>query len=117
MDHVAGPLHILLAEKEGRISFDIICFKLYQFERITWWCLFVLESILEYVLESALQSILKSTMLEKIFKKVMVSRKLLQTHLLEVGRTKILGDHETLSIVRHVGLHVDFPSMKSSLGM
>ena len=33
-DHFAGPLHILLAEKEGRIWFNIICFKLYQFERI-----------------------------------------------------------------------------------
>ena len=30
-----------------------------------------------------------------------------QAHLLEVGNMKILGDHETLSIVRHVGLHVD----------
>ena len=28
-----------------------------------------------------------------------------------------MGDHETLSIVRHVGLHVDFSSMKSSLGL
>ena len=32
------------------------------------------------------------------------------------GLTKIPGDHETLSIIRHVGLHVDFPSMKYSLG-
>ena len=31
MDHVVGPLHILLAKKEGRIWFDIKCFKLYQF--------------------------------------------------------------------------------------
>ena len=36
MDHVAGPLHILLAEKEERIWFDIICLKLYQFEGNTW---------------------------------------------------------------------------------
>ena len=27
---------------------------------------------------------------------------------LEIGVTKNLGDHETLSIVRHVGLHIDF---------
>ena len=40
----------------------------------------------------------------------MVSRNLRQ------ALTKILGDHETLSKVRHVGLHVDFASMKSSLG-
>jgi hypothetical protein len=30
---------------------------------------------------------------------------------------KIPGDHETLSIVHHVGLHVDFSSMKSSLDL
>ena len=38
----------------GRIWFDILCLKLYQFERIIWWCL----SVLEFVLESALQSVL-----------------------------------------------------------
>jgi len=37
--------------------------------------------------------------------------------LLELGLTKIPGDHETLSIINHVGLHVDFSSMKSSLGL
>ena len=40
-----------------------------------------------------------------------------QVHLLEVGLTKIPGDHETLSIVRHVWFHVDFSSMKSYLGL
>ena len=53
----------------------------------------------------------------KIIKKVMVSRNLCQAHLMEVGLMKILGDHETLSIVHHVGLHVDFSSMNSSLGL
>ena len=43
MDHVAGPLHILLVEKEGRIWFNIKYLKFYQFKRITWWCLSVLE--------------------------------------------------------------------------
>ena len=38
----------------------------------------------------------------------MVSRSLCQAHLLEVNLTQILGDHETLTIVYHVGLHVDF---------
>ena len=38
----------------------------------------------------------------------MVSQNLRQSHFVEVGMTKIPGDHETLSIVRHVGLHVDF---------
>ena len=54
---------------------------------------------------------------KKIFKKFMVSRNLRKANLLEVGLTKILGDHETLSIVRHVGIHVDFSSMKFSLGL
>ena len=35
----------------------------------------------------------------------------------KVGMTKIKGDQETLSIVRHVGLHVDCSSMKSPLGL
>ena len=39
MDHVAGPLHILLAVKRGEDLVLIICLKLYQFERTTWWCL------------------------------------------------------------------------------
>jgi hypothetical protein len=47
----------------------------------------------------------------------MVSHNLRQAHILEVGLTKIPGDHEILSIVRHVGLHVDFSYMKSSLGI
>jgi hypothetical protein len=47
----------------------------------------------------------------------MVSRNLREVHLLEVGLTKIPGDYETLSIVRHVGLHIDFSSTKSSLGL
>ena len=59
---------------------------------------------------------LKYVLLKNI-KKIKVSRNLRQTHLLEVGLTKIPGDHETLSIIRHVGLHVDFSSMKSSLGL
>ena len=53
----------------------------------------------------------------KIIKEIMVSRNLRQTHLLEVGLTQIMGDHETLSIVCHVGLRVDFSSMKSSSGL
>ena len=47
----------------------------------------------------------------------MVSRNLCQAHLLDVGLMYIMADHETLSIVRHVGLDVDFSSMKSSLGL
>ena len=35
----------------------------------------------------------------------------------EVGLTQILGNHETLSIVSHVGPHVYFSSMKSSLDL
>ena len=47
----------------------------------------------------------------------MVSQKLCHAHPLEVGLTKILGDHKTLSIVCHVGIHLDFSFMKSSLGL
>jgi hypothetical protein len=83
----------------------IIYLKLYQSQRITWWCL----SILEFVLKSDLQYV----MLEKIFKRVMVSQNFCQTHLLEVVLTKFMGDHETLFIVRHV----DFSSLMSSLGL
>ena len=39
------------------------------------------------------------------------------SHLFEVGLMNTLGDHEALSIVHHVGLHVDFSSMKSSLDL
>ena len=47
----------------------------------------------------------------------MVSWNVRQAHLSEVGLMRIPGDHETLSIVHHVGLHLDFSSMKSSLGL
>ena len=54
------------------------------------------------VLEYALQFVLKSDLLEK--------KNIKKIHGLP-------GDHETLSTVRHVGLHVDFSSTKSSLGL
>ena len=50
-------------------------------------------------------------------KEIMVSRNLRQAHLLEVGLTKNAGDHETLSIIRHLGLHVDFSSLKYFWGL
>jgi hypothetical protein len=46
----------------------------------------------------------------KNIKKIMVSRNLRQAHLLEVGLTQFSVDHAPWSIVRHVGLHVDFSS-------
>ena len=110
MDHVPGPLHIFIGGKEGRISFNITCLKHDQFKKITSWCLSVLESVIEIVLEFTLQNILKFVPREeKNIKKVMISRNLRQAHL--------LGDHETLSIVHHVGLHVHFSPMKSSLDL
>ena len=54
---------------------------------------------------------------EKNIKEVMVSRNLRKAHLLEVNLTKIMGDNETLSIIHHIGLQVDFSSMKSSLDL
>ena len=65
MDHVVGPLHILLAEKEERIWFNIICLKIYQCERTTWWCLYVMESFLDCIMESAPKYVLKVIMLKK----------------------------------------------------
>ena len=44
---------------------------------------------------------------KKILKKTTVSWNFHHTHFLEVGLTKIPGDHETISLVRHVGLHID----------
>ena len=101
MDHVVGPSHILLTEKEGRIRFTIICLKLYQFNITTWWCLYVLKFVLESIMESNLESTLKFVLLKK-YKKITVSQNLRQAHLLEVGLTKVLGDHDTLCIVCHV---------------
>ena len=46
----------------------------------------------------------------------MISRNLRQAHLLEI-RDENSGDHGTLSIARHVGLHLDFSSMKFSMGI
>ena len=56
-----GPVAYFVGRKEGRIGLNIICLKLYQFDRITWWCL--------YVLKYVLKSILKYAMLEKLLKK------------------------------------------------
>jgi hypothetical protein len=81
-----------------------MCLELYQFEKITRWCLFVLGSILEY----ALQSVMNLSCWKN---KVVVSQNFHQTHLLEVGLTKFLRDHETLSMYCHVGLH------ESSMGL
>ena len=68
-------------------------------------------SVLESILESDVQSVMKYNMLENCIKRSHGLPKL------ALGLTKIPGHHETLSIVRHVGLHVDFPFMKSSLGL
>ena len=46
MDHVAEPLHILLVENDGRVWFNLTCLKIYQFEIITWWCLYVLKFVM-----------------------------------------------------------------------
>ena len=71
--------------------------------------MYVLEFILESNMEYALQHVLKLVLLEKILKK--------NHGLLKVGMMKIPGDHATLSIVRHVRLHIDFSSTKSSLDL
>ena len=85
MDHVAGSLHILLAEKKGEDLVQYDMSQTYHIERIIWWCLCVLEIVIEYFLECAL----KIVMLEKKIKKLMISHTFHHTHLLEVGLTKI----------------------------
>ena len=65
MDHVAGSLHVLLAEKVMRIWFNIIYLKLNQFERIAWWYLSVMEYVLESILESILKYLLEIVLLKK----------------------------------------------------
>ena len=65
------------------------------------------------LLECVMRYVLKSIRLET--KKVMVFRNLHQAQLLKVDMTKIPEDHETLFIVHHVGFHVSFSSIQSSL--
>src|ERR1700738_3989491 len=111
MDHVVGPLHILLTEKDGRVWFNIISLKLYQFKR-NYLVVFVCPGIYRGVyIEFALHFVLKYVMLDFFYKKVIVYRNLCQAHLLEVGLTQIPVDHAPLSTTCHVGLHVDFSSM------
>ena len=45
-----------------------------------------------------------------------VYRNLCEAYLVEVGLTQITTNHDTLLIVCHVGIHVDFSSMIISLG-
>ena len=78
------------------------------FKITNWWCLSVLGSLMEFFLESAL----KNCHAIKDIKKFTVCHNLHHAHLLEGGPTKIPEDHETLSIVRHVRLHVDFEGLK-----
>ena len=44
--------------KRGEGLVNIICLKLYQFERTTWWCLWVVEFVMESILEYALEYIM-----------------------------------------------------------
>ena len=46
----------------------------------------------------------------------MVRRDLRHAYLLEVGLTQIPANHEIISIVYHVRVHVDYSSMVISLG-
>ena len=109
MDRVAGPLYTLLAEKEGRIWFNIIFLKICQFKKITWWCFTVLEFFHELILEFTLQFVL--------LEKIVISKNLYQAHLLEVDLTQIPVDHAPLPTTCHVGLHVDFSSTNFFLNL
>jgi hypothetical protein len=48
---------------------------------------------------------------------IMLCHNLCQAYMFKVALTQILVDHRALSIVCHVGLHVDFLSMKYSLSL
>jgi hypothetical protein len=48
---------------------------------------------------------------------IIVCRNLCQAYLFKVGLTQIPADRKSLSIVHHVGLHVDLSSMKSRPSM
>jgi hypothetical protein len=79
------------------------------------WCLYVLESIMRICFGTCLAIYPEICHAGKNVKKFMVFQNSHQAHLLGVDLTKFLGDHETLSIVRYVGLYVDFSFMKSLL--
>ena len=61
--------------------------------------------------------VMKFVMLETILKNCHGLLEFVLGSPLGGGLTKIQGDHETLSIVRHVGLHVDFSSIKFFWGL
>ena len=65
-----GTVAYFLANKEGRIWFNIICLKFYHYERSMWWCLSVLGYVLESILESFWNLTWKSVMLENLLKKL-----------------------------------------------
>jgi hypothetical protein len=106
MDHVAGPLHIMLAGKEGRIWFNTICLKSINLRELLggYVCIEIWYGICPIIYPTG-----------KNVKKITVSRNLRQPHLLEMDLMKIPGDHETLSIVRHVGLHVDLDGLTHAM--
>ena len=116
-----GTIAYIVGGKEGRIWFRIICLEIYQFDRTTWWCLsvleYVLESIMGFVLKFSPKYVLKSIMLKSVLKNQGLPKFALGPPLGGSPDENSGRDHETLSIVRHVGLHVDSPSMKSSSGL
>ena len=90
MDHVAGPLHILLVEKRGE---DLLLYDMSQ--TLSIW-------------EKYLVVFVRPRNCSAIRLEICHAEINIEYVIQEVGLTKILGDHETLSLVRHVGLYVDF---------
>ena len=78
---------------------------------------FVSPGIYPEIYSEVCPEICSAKKIKNIYIIFMVSRNFRQTHLLEVGLTQIPVDHAPLSIVRHVGLHVDFSSMNFLLGL
>ena len=63
-----GIIAYFVGGKDRRIWFNIICLKLYQFKRTTWWSLSVLEHVLESVMEYAMQYVINLSCWKKYSK-------------------------------------------------
>ena len=75
----------IVGRRRGKDLVNLRCLKLYQFQNTTWWCLSVLEpNIYSDICYEICPEICH---VEKIFKKIMVSRNTHQAHLSEIGLT------------------------------
>jgi hypothetical protein len=110
MDHVAGPLHALLAGKkrENLIQYNMSqTLSILDNYLVVLVCLGICFGICPAICPEI-------CLVGKHMKKILISGSLRQAYLLEVGLTQIPVDHAPLSTTCHVGLHVDFLSTNFS---